>query len=304
MALLASTLITDLQDQIGTLNAAGQAVLLKFIQRAVDRVYNFRRWTWRRINGQFTAQAPYTTGTVTVSAGSTDVTVAGGADLTSITDYDTGDFWITLNSEMHAVVPHATTNWTTTTCDIKAGVDTAVSAATYGIYRPEARLDTTLAELVYVGTYGQDQLEVLPPGECHRWYNETKTQTYAERCSLASIANESGTKYRRIQLWPFPSERRVYTYEGYIAAPTLSTSTDVGTPDDFRDVIEELVMARWYRTRQRDTQKAQECLSNGEGMLKAMWAASTKDAGPIPFMGDRRGHYEIPRITADTEIWR
>ena len=131
MALLASTLITDLQDQIGTLNAAGQAVLLKFVQRAVDRIYLYRRWSWRRISDQFTSQTPYETGTVTVSAGSADVT-GSGSTWTGITDYDVGDFYIQLNSEMHQVVPHATTNWTDTTLDIKAGVDTAVSAATYG----------------------------------------------------------------------------------------------------------------------------------------------------------------------------
>ncbi len=303
MALLASTLITDLQDQIGTLSSAGQAVLLKFVQRAVDRVYLYRRWSWRRISDQFTTQAPYETGTVTVSVGSTDVTVAGGADLTTITGYATGDFYIELNTEMHQIVPHATTAWDATTCDIKAGVDTAVSAATYGIYRPEARLDSTLAELTYVGTTNHDELIVLNPGECHRLFNQTRTQVYASHCSLASDANESGTKYRRILLWPFPSERRVYSYEGYTAAPTLQTTTDVGTPDEFSDAIQELVLSRWYRTRQRDTEKARECLQEGERMLNELWEAEPKERGPIPFMGGKRLQ-RSPRFIADTEIWR
>ena len=63
------------------------------------------------------------------------------------------------------------------------------------------------------------------------------------------------------------------------------------------------MLARWYRTRQRDAVKAKECLMEGERMLNELWEAEPKERGPIPFMGGR-GIQRSPRFIADTEIWR
>jgi len=280
MALLASTIITDLQDQIGTLNAAGQAVLLKFIQRAVDYIYQYRRWSWRRVTDQFTTTAPYTTGTVTASAGSTSVTGADGADWTTISGYATGTFYIELNSELHLIASIDSATGLT----LAAGVDTAVSAATYSIYAPVYYLDSTLAELTYIGTDSHCQITIMPPGTAYDWYHQEVSRSYATHASLTKL---DSSKNRGIELWPFPSERRLYHYEGFIEPPTLQTSTDVGTPDDFRDVIEELTLSRWWRRRDDRPDRAQQCFIAGKSLLDELWRVDPKDDAPVPFTGNR-----------------
>ena len=279
MALLASTLITDLQDQIGSLNASGQAVLLKFVQRAVDYVYQYRRWSWRRHTDQFTTIAPYTTGTVTVSAGSTAVT-GSGSTWTDISGYATGTFYIELNSELHLI----SSITDATNLVLAAGVDTAVSAATYSIYAPVYTLDASLSELTYIGTDGHGEIEVLAPGTAFQWYNREKSRTYATHAALVPL---DSSKNRGIQLWPFPSERRLYHYEGFIESPTLETGTDVGTPDDFRDAIEELTLSRWWRTRDDRPDRAQASYIAGKNVLDQLWRVDPKPDASIPFSGNR-----------------
>ena len=294
MALLASTLITDLQDQIGSLNAAGQAVLLKFVQRAVDRVYQFRRWSWRRITDQFTTTAPYTTGTVSVTAGSTAVT---GVDSvwTDISGYATGTFYIELNSELHLI----SSITDATNLVLAAGVDTAVSGDTYSIYSPVTRLDSTLAELTYIGSDGCPEIQIKAPGLAYEMNHQITSNPYAYCASLTSL---DSSKNRGILLWPFPSERRLYHYTGYIEPPTLLTTTDVGCPDDFRDVIEELTLARWYRRRDNDEQRADKCFAAGEKLLKELWIVDPKDSSSVPFMGGRRNAGRT--ATWAGELWR
>lgn len=293
MALLASTLITDLQDQVGNLNAAGEAVLLKFVQRAVDRVYQFRRWSWRRLTDQFTTVAPYTTGTVEATAGSTAV-VGTGTTWTDISGYATGTFYIELNSELHLVASITDD----TNLVLAAGVDTAVSGATYTIYAPAYALDSALAELTFIGTDGQARIKIMPPGSAYQYSHQAVSQSYANFASLAPL---DASKNRGILLWPFPSERRVYHYTGYIEPPTLLTTTDVGTPDDFRDVLEELTLERWWRRRDNNPERAQGCFRAGEKMLKDLWAVDPKDTGPYPYRG---GRSKRRGFTADCELWQ
>ena len=279
MALLASTLITDLQDQIGTLDATGQGVLLKFIQRAVDYIYQYRRWSWRRLTDQFTTNAPYTTGTVTASAGSTSVT-GSGSTWTSISGYATGTFYLEVNDEIHLIASIDSDTGLT----LAAGVDTALSGDTYSIYTPVYYLDSTLAELTYIGTDSHCQIEVLPPGEAFQWHHQEVSRSYARYASLTKL---DSSKNRGIALWPFPSERRVYTYTGFIEPPTLQTTTDVGTPDDFRDAIEELTLSRWWRRRDDRPDRAQQCYISGKNILDQLWLVDPKDDASQPFMGNQ-----------------
>jgi len=281
MALLASTLITDLQDQIGTLDATGQGVLLKFIQRALDRIYQYRRWSWRRHTDQFTTLAPYETGTVTVSAGSTAVT-GSGTTWTDITGYNSGTFYIKLNSELHQIASITDA----THLVLSAGVDTAVSASSYTIYCPVVELDVTLAELTHIGTYLNPRIDIASPGWNYEVFWGDDSRSYAQKAALTGLGPNKG---RQIVLWPYPSERQVYQYEGFIAAPTLVTTTDVGCPDDFRDAIEEMTLSLWYRRRDNDMALSQACYAAGKARLDELWLADPKDTSAIPFRGATTG---------------
>ena len=283
MALLASTLITDLQTTIGTLNATDQAVLLTHLQRAADELYQHKRWTWRRLASQFTSQAPYTTGTVTVSAGST--AVVGTSTLwAGVTDYSTGQFYIQLNGEMH----HVSSITDNTNLVLTAGVDTAVSAATYGLYRSEVVLDSTLAELTAVGTQDHPNLRIVSPARARELFDGVGYQAYATHCSLGPLSS----KVRTIDLFPFPSERRVYWYEGYTDAPTLVTTTDLGCPDNFRDVVANLTLKRWFSARDFNPERASHAESAAARSLNMLAERDAPDVAPIPcrgVFGRRRG---------------
>ena len=109
-------------------------------------------------------------------------------------------------------------------------------------------------------------------------YDGTASQTNATHAALGPLLSKSPT----IELWPFPSERRVYTYEGYIDAPTLETTTDLGCPDNFRDVVEEMTLAIWFRRRDVNPERAGMCAGEGRRLLNMLAERDVPDTGPIP----------------------
>jgi len=232
MALLASTIQTmmGVVTSVTSSQTAEYAKLLYWIQGALEEIYAYE-WNFNRVSGQFTVTAPYETGTITATAGSTTVTGNG-------TSWDTGwvDAWTILGSHRHHIASVGSTTELTTT----AAPDTSVDAgSSYAIYFPVVELGATIARLTHVQGYPHEPLRLVSEQEGFDLFLDDQTRDYATHAAL--ITTGATTKYSRIMLFPFPTEAATYAYHGYRAAPTVSAGTETGVPDAMRETC-----ARWW----------------------------------------------------------
>ncbi len=296
MALLTSDVQTQMSAQcgVGTAQTALYAKLIYAIQHALDDLYA-RRWTWNRVRSQFTTTAPYETGTISGSAGSTTVTGSG-------TSWDTTwtGAYLDANSTRHQIASVGST----TALTLSAELESAVAASTaYEIHFPTVSLTATLRDLVHVSSDPYDPLAIVSPGEVMELFGGQNTGSFATHAAL--LAPDSN-KASQILLGPWPSEARMYTYEGYRSAPTLSASTETGVPDDYRALLTELALSYWWNgVGDYAPARSQACRDRvANDLLPPRWERDKASSpGPRTRRGWRNTRGSFPRPYSTYDIW-
>lgn len=240
MSLTGNDLKTRVQRRTSdTTTEAGQ-VILDILDGLLQEVYHYQggHWPWRIRYFELTTQAPYTTGTISGSAGSTSITGSGTA-WTGITGYDSAEdpFFLVVGSHVYRIDSIDGDGALT----LKSALAEAVDGETYGIYRPWVDLDSTCEELV--------GMKCHPYGALHRMTLEEAEnrfliyQTSSVPAAFAPVPDTSG-KVRRVAIYPFLTEAKHIRYVGYAAAPDVSSGTvDCGCPDGFATALVHGVLA-------------------------------------------------------------
>ena len=288
----------DIQAQVGaatgvkSTQTALYAEILYYIQHALDELYAFK-FSWARVQSQFTTTAVYDTGTISGTSGSTTVTGAGTA---------WGPTWVDtfmdVNNKMHRVTSYATGG---TSATLVAALDATVAASTaYGIYYPWVTLSTTLAELTSVMAYPHHPLRIDTLGDLDDLFMFTQKQQYATHCALATPDTNFNS---RIALYPFPTEARMYTYHGWRMAPTVSAGTEVGIPLDYRGLLTHMTLARWWTFKDKRPNLAQHHEGQASKLLGVFKPRDIQTKGPRVIRGWRVRSTRIGVPFSSYDLW-
>lgn len=294
MALLASTIQTIMGVVTGVESSQTTiyANLLYWIQHALDDLYA-RDWNFNRVSGQFTTVAPYETGTITATAGSTTVTGDG-----TTWDTDWVDAYIPLNGTQHHIASVESSTSLTLSAAPEASLD---AGSSYAIYFPSVELAAILARLSSVQGYPHEQLHVVTPLEADDLFLDDPTREYATHAALLSPG--STTKYSRIKLYPFPTEAAVYTYHGYRAAPTLAAGTETGIPDAMRELLVAGALQRFWASQDKQQQKSAYWGGEAARLLAIFIARESKAGGPRQIRGFRPSKTDVPGFYSTYDRW-
>lgn len=294
MALLAS----DIQTVMGIVTGVESsqttlyANLLYWIQHALDEIYA-DDWNFNRVRGQFTTTAPYETGTITATAGSTTVT----GDST-VWDTSWVDAYIPLNGTRH----HIASVVSNTEITLTAAPDTSVDAgSSYAIYFPVTELAATLARLTKVQGYPHETLHIVNETEAWDLFLDDQTREYATHAALLNPGATS--KQNRIALFPFPTEAAVYSYFGYRHAPTVSASTKTGVPDAMRDLVVALALSKYWISQDKAQAKAAQWKAEAASLWGRFKSRETKASGPREIRGYRPARKDVPGFYSTYDRW-
>ncbi len=294
MALTAANIQTQVGAATGvkSTQTALYAEILYYIQHALDELYAMK-FSWARVQDQFTTTAVYETGTISGTSGST--TVTGSGTSWSPTWVDT---FMDVNNKMHRVSSYGTGG---TSATLVSALDATVAASTsYGIYYPWVTLDATLAELTSVMAYPHAPLRINTIGDLDDLFMFTQKQDYATHCALVT----PDTSYSsRIALYPFPTEARMYTYSGWRMAPTLSASTELGIPLDYRGLITHMTLARWWTFKDKRGDLAGYHENQASKLLGVFKPRDTQERGPRVIRGWRVRDTKIGVPYSDYDLW-
>lgn len=252
-----------------TTTEAGQ-VILDILDGLLQEVYHHRggRWPWRVRYFELTTQAPYTTGTISGSAGSTSIT-GNGTAWTGISGYDSAEdpFFLVVGSDVHRIDAISGDGALT----LKSALASALSGESYGIYRPWVDLDAECEDLI--------GMKCHPYGPLHQMtleQAETQFLTYATSSvpgAYVRVPDTSG-KVQRVGLYPFLTESKHIRYVGYAKAPDISAGTvDCGCPDGFMTALVHGVLAELAISYDDRPDLAQPNRALFERKLDQLWAA-------------------------------
>lgn len=205
--------------------AKADAMILAAINSGLGMIARERQWEWYKTHGALSLQAPYTTGTITLTAASTTVTLATG----------TWPSWAASGKILYGG------QWlriATRTSDTEVVLRTAWAEATaagksYVLYRDEYSLPTDC------GRFGR-----LYPGSGWVWGGEPSS---FDDVLAAYNAYAGGQKYPamwaiykdQIMLWPYPSLTTLVNIMYFRLPAALVTDADVADWDPMQNELQE-----------------------------------------------------------------
>ena len=205
--------------------AKADAMILAAINAGLRMIGRERQWAWFQTHGVLTLQAPYSTGTITLTNGSANVELAGG---TWPTWAASGKIlyngkWMRIASKTDNDTLVLTAAW----------ADATVSGAAYVLYRDEYTLAADC------GRFGR-----LFPGTGWVWGGEASS---FEDVLSAYNAYSGGQKYPsmwaiykdQIIVWPYAESSTTVNYMYYRLPAALALDTDVADWDTMQDELLE-----------------------------------------------------------------
>lgn len=217
MALSEATLVAygrrTVLDRVGS---KADLELWTALNDAVDMLAEDYKWPFFLRKGAFSIQAPYSTGTIAISAAGTNVTLTTG---TWPTWAASGNLLIA--GKIYSIATR--TSGTVVVLDNAWG-DDAITASSYVIYQDEYALSDNMLSFgrVFPGnTWGWGG---EPVGIEELWERQNAAQFSQQYPGCFAISNGN------LVLWPYPSDNSTLAYS-YYAKPTALTGTGSGSLD-------------------------------------------------------------------------
>ena len=284
-------LYTDLQQRVrvttGVTATEQQAkryvnIALQDIHVGTDYVFP---WTERR--AFITTHAPYSTGTLSVAAGSTTLTGSG-------TLWNTANAYgqnnlrpgakITISGGTDIYRIATVVSDTSATLETRYVATADASAATYVSFDDEYALATDFARPIDFQMFSPEwNIAILNRQELRRtihWSNQSGRPRVASILDLARSGTTAAV--RKVRLYPYPNQTYVIPY-GYVSANlavtsagaeqvSLSATTDEPLmPLRYRHVIVLHALANWYRDK-KDDARSQEVKAEYVELMQRMVA--------------------------------
>lgn len=227
-----------------------QSLYNDFLEMALDEIASRAEWVWLLREGYFTTKAPYTTGTVAVTNGSTTVTGTGTAFTTGTNAAVDEVIRVGTDSSYYRIASVDTA--TQLTLRSAYAGDTA-SGASYRISADEYNLARGVDWLKLI--YEQATPYVLDGVAFDALMHQAKVVYWHEgapRLWAISEANYGATTDRpvRIRLWPIPDDdyAMVYRYKSYATFPASGTA-EFETEPALQNLLIAGVMALVWKSR-------------------------------------------------------
>lgn len=196
---------------------------------AVQMLAAERVWSWYETHGSLSLQAPYTTGTITLTAGDATVTLAGGTWPTWAASGKIlyGGQWLRIATRTDNTTVELATAW----------AEATVAGASFILYRDEYALPTDC------GRFGQ-----LYPGAGWLWGGEPVgfrdiLKAYTAYSSSSQTFPRMWALYKdKIIVWPYPSETVLVNLSYYRVPVEMTADGDtVDWDSNQREVLNRAI---------------------------------------------------------------
>ena len=316
-----SDLYTDLQNRVrvATSITATENQAKRYINSALHDIhmnYDYR-YAWTERSAVLRTHAPYTTGTVSVSVGST--ALAGSSTLW-ITDNSygednartTGKLTISGGTDIYRI--STVTDDTNIVLTDRYVASAAASGATYTYFEDEYALASDFLRPIDMQFFSQAwTIPLVSRLEFRRAYPRPNVSGRPAVASIIDLATSSSTTPRRlIKFYPYPSDVFLIPYNyvsSYLARPSagveqaaLSSNSDEPImPLRYRHIIVLHALYNWFRDK-RDDQRSQEVKAEYTDAMLRMVAdveIGTHNKAQIqPRLGGYWGHARRPYASA------
>lgn len=271
------------------------------------------RFPWTERRAVLRTHDDYSTGTVSVSVGSTALT--GSSTLWATTNSygennarTTGKLLIAGGTDIHRIT--TVTDDTNIVLTDRYVASSAASAATYIYFEDEYALASDFLRPIDAQFFSQAwNIQIISRLEFRRRFPRPNVSGRPQvACMLDMATSSSTTPIRRVQLYPYPSDTYLipYTYVTSNLARTsagveqaaLSSDTDEPImPLRYRHIIVLRALAMWFKNRRDDTRSQETMAEYTDAMLRmvADVEVGTHNKAQItPRLGGYWGHARRP----------
>lgn len=303
-----SDLYTDLQNRVRVTTGvtATETQAKRYINIALQDMHlgTDYKFPWAERSAVLVTQAQYTTGTVSVSKGSTTLTG-------SSTAWNTNNEFTVKNMRANGKIriaggltPYKIESVSSDTAAVLSSkfTDTTVAAQTYVYYEDEYDLASDFLRPVDMQTFSdQMSIDLISRTEFRRRYPVNGVPNRpADACLIDYAPSGNTTAIRRVRFAPPPSINMTIPYT-YITANLAVTSAGVGqtglsaatdepiVPFRYRHAIIFHALANWYRDKKDDSREGSAMGQYTDVMLRIM---SDEEIGARrPQIRPRVSHY-------------
>jgi len=264
MSLTVADIQSLVSDRTRATSTAALSTYQDFLQEVLDEVFASHKWSWSYYRGDLTTVAPYTTGTAAAAKGATVLNLLESGDWLSIDNYATGEFYIEIGGKVRKIASIDLND----TLTLESALDIEVNGA-YSIFTPTYELDVEINGPIHISSHPWGALRIIDPmlGE-----EETRFQSSDDPSWAISFLPPGPTsRGSRIRFWPAPSAARTYLYYGRRKAPNLTATTDdLVVPQEFKTLLVEGVLEKWYAEKDERFDKAQYHAGKFQRMLSLL----------------------------------
>lgn len=289
---LATDFLEGMKDV--TTSSAIVNLVYRYLNQANQDIHQ-ERWWWDERRAVIVTKAPYTTGTVSVTQGSTTVTGSSTAwttnDAFGYQQATVGDK-ITLGSSPDVYVISAVGGAGTLTLASRYTGDT-LSGAGYAIFQDEYALETDFDDVIDAKTFSQDLgIALIGAQEFNRRFARNSVRGPIEVATLIELGpSGSASLRRRVVFGKAPDRAYTIPYRYHTkhlavsstgtTAVNMSATTDQPIiPIRFRQALVHKARADWYSTRKQDPESAAQAEAKYTTLiLRARASKSPTDDG-------------------------
>ena len=275
-----STLLTErnrLQKMAGVPTASNTDIYDSHINDALEMIVAEHDWAFLRnpFTDAFNTEAPYTTGTVSLTKGSTTITGSGALWTTAGFSTSAGRYEIYVGSEVYGVTLSADNAGTLT----RAAVAT-LSGATFTVFRRAYALTARMRsiEAAWVLVTPRWPMKVVDWLEIAVLNSQPPVLGgYPERLAFANIDSNDTSQ---VLIDPPPSTTQSIYVSGYQEVAALSdTGTAIPLPKKFKPAFHEA--ADYFMFKWRDDARMDASMKNYRALIGALIVSDDPSGGTL-----------------------
>lgn len=229
-------------DRIAAVSGAtGIPAIAKWLVNEAQRdLFYAHDWPWRRKNDVLQTVAPYETGTVTVTLGSTTLTGSG----TTFTSAMVGrKFRLTGDLDFYEISAYVSATEVTLA---DAYVNATQSGIAYSIYQDVYALATDMDRILGMQAQDPDTRIIFGTDEDVYEFEPNPTNTGSPEAVIVSERSSAGTAWNA-RFWPIPSDIVQLQYQYMFEATDLSTDAhDFETLNRIPPKLHQLIVDKAY----------------------------------------------------------
>lgn len=276
-----SQLVQEIESAIGDASADTHLRVQRFVNDAQRTVWLEHPWYFRRARARFNTVAPYETGTITATKGSTTLNISGG----SLTGLSGCKFALGADSPYYRITAVAA-NGLSATLEV-AYAETTVSTTSFLIYRDEYELPDSVKTLLSIKVLraGYPELEYVSQDTIDDFMTAQRMGQGMPRVyntdALPTTLSTS-QKALHVYLAPIPDDTYPVEYTYLRSVADMSSDDDTpALPEEFMPCLKYLALANAYRLDYKTADQGMASYNLYLAEMERLKGSYREDAGSI-----------------------